>query len=54
MDESNRNGSVTICFMHDLGQRESAVLRSYFVTLFGLAGIHPQVITTDSSVVVEY
>ncbi len=54
MTESKRNGMTTLCFMHEFGPKESVLLRSYFMDLFGLIGIHPKVITPDSSVVVEY
>jgi len=54
MNESKRNGMTTLCFMHEFGPRESLLLRSYFMSLFGLIGIHPKVITSNSSVVVEY
>ncbi len=54
MNESKRNGKTTLCFMHEFGPRESVVLRSYFMSLFGLIGIHPKVITSNSSVVIEY
>jgi hypothetical protein len=54
MIESSRNGSQVICFMHDFGTKESTILRSYFINLFGLVGIRPKIITSNSSVVVEF
>jgi hypothetical protein len=54
MNETVRNGRTTLSFMHDFGPRQSVVLHSYFVSLFGLVSIHPKVIATDSSVVVEF
>jgi len=54
MNESRRNGRTILCFMHEFGPKESALLRSYFMSLFGLVGVHPKVIASDSSVVIEY
>ena len=54
MDESKRNGVTILCFMHEFGPRESVLLRAYFVSLFGLIDVHPKVITSNSSVVIEY
>jgi hypothetical protein len=54
LNESKRNGRNTICFMHEFGPKESVLLHSYLMSLFGLIGIHPKLITSDSSVVIEY
>ncbi len=44
----------TLCFMHEFGPRQSVFLHSYFMSLFGLIGIHPKITSTDSSVMVQY
>ena len=54
MVESRRDGREVVCFMHDLGPRESTILRSYFKSLFGLVGVRPTVTAAGSSVVVEF
>jgi hypothetical protein len=54
INESKRNGRTTLCFMHEFGPRYSVLLHSYFINLFGLIGIHPKVISPDSSVIIEY
>jgi hypothetical protein len=48
------NEHETISLVHDLGPRYSVVLGAYATNMFAHAGIHPKIMTTDSSVVVTY
>jgi hypothetical protein len=52
--QTKRNGKETISLVHDFGPRRSIVTAAYVTGLFALAGVHPKVTTTHSSVVVEY
>ena len=54
LKESRDKGKKTICLLHDLGPRQSAVFAGSMSTLFSLVGIRPKVSTTDSSVMIEY
>ena len=54
MHESKGDRKNILSFMHDFGSRESVLLRSYFMSLFGLVGIHPMITTTSSSVMIVY
>jgi hypothetical protein len=51
---TKRNGKETISMVHDFGPRRSIVTAAFVTGLFALAGVHPKVTTTHSSVVVEY
>jgi hypothetical protein len=52
--ESRKNGKETISLIHDLGPRGSVVLGASIISSFELIGVHPKMMTTDSSVMVEY
>ena len=52
--QTKRNGKETISLVHDFGPRRSIVTAAYVMGLFALAGVHPKVTTTHSSVMVEY
>ncbi|MGA2664049.1 MAG: hypothetical protein ABSF83_03810 [Nitrososphaerales archaeon] len=52
--ERGGQGKGSISLMHDFGPKYSASLGAAVLFHFGLAGIHPKVTTTDSSVTVEY
>lgn len=51
---TRKNGREHIAMSHDLGPRFSVVFSAYLSGMFALAGIHPKVTPTSSSVVVEY
>ncbi|MGA2200298.1 MAG: hypothetical protein ABSG45_10205 [Nitrososphaerales archaeon] len=52
--QGSTNGKKTIDLVHSLGQRYSVVLGGFVKGMFALAGVHPKVTTTHSSVMVEY
>jgi hypothetical protein len=48
------NGKETISMAYGLGPRYTVVFSGYLASEFALAGLHPKLTTTSSSVMVEY
>jgi len=52
--EAKVYGKTVVTVSHEFGPRYSILVAADIENLFGLIGVHPRIITTDSSVVVQY